>query len=363
MSNSFCRYLTNGLRVQSWYGELVASPCCYLPQYRIDSSEFEQRFDEYHKRSKCYNCLYYVNNDTSSRNYPPNRASRLIGDVDHTHPVYAELSIDNKCNAACMSCTDSFSSMWAEQNKKFNIKTEDDYPDPQNDSLVVDKLFDKFNFSYLTELNFLGGEPLISKANLLVMERLIEQGIAKNVGLLFTTNGSTQVTDHYIEVLSHFRKVTFSYSIDGIGDRFHYLRYPLKWEKLQSVIDSTRQITQIKDLKFIVNMTVSALSVFYIDEVVHWALDYFNNDPRLLNVHTPPCTDIMSLSALPKEANIYLREKYKNLPRVCNMFNTNIENSQAIDKLISHLTLWDKNRKLSWEDTFPEAVEFYKKYL
>ena len=358
MSNSFCRYLTNGLRVQSWHGILAASPCCYLTQIPISSTEFDQSMIEYHQRQNCSNCLYYVSGDTNNPNYPPTHSKQIIPDVEHTHPVYAELSIDNKCNAACLSCTDLFSSHWAEQNKKFNIKTIDDYPDPQNDALVVEDLFNKFNFSYLTELNFLGGEPLISQANLLVIERLINLGVASNIKILFTTNGSTRLTDRQLELFKHFKKITFSYSIDGIDNRFHYLRYPLKWEKLLSSIESTNSI----DANIIVNMTVSALSAFYINEVHQWALEYFKNNPRFINFHTPRCNDIMSLDALPLEAKHYLQSKYSNNNQLSNLFDGNTSN-ENIKKFLSHLQTWDQNRNLNWMEEFPEAVPFYTKYL
>lgn len=364
MAHSFCRYLTNGLRVQSWHGRLAAAPCCYLPLVPFDDPNFSQKFLKYQSQNTCYSCLNYVNGDTTNISYPPNWSLRMVPDNDHTHPTYVELSIDNKCNAACMSCTDSFSTLWESQNKKFNVKTEDDYPDPQDDEQVVKDLFNKFDFTYLTNLNFLGGEPLISKANFLVIERLIELGIAKNVAVLFTTNGSTRLTDYQIDLLKHFKRVVFTYSIDGIEDRFHYLRYPLKWEKLLSVIEFIKSVDTIPNLGIVVNVTVSVLSAFYLNEVESWSNEQFKNDPKFFNLHFAPCTDIMSLNALPREAKIYLEQKYSKNSRLVNMFRDNqTSNPYAIDRVLNHLSFWDNNRNLNWMEIFPEAVPFYRNYL
>lgn len=363
MAHNFCRYLTNGLRVQSWHGRLVAAPCCYLTPIPIDSINYDNEILKYQSQKSCQGCMYYISNDTSDKSYPPNRALRIIPDTTHTHPTYAELAIDNKCNAACMSCTDSFSSLWESQNKKFNIKTEDDYPDPQDDNQVVEDLFNKFNFTYLTELNFLGGEPLISKANFLVIERLIELGIAKNIAVRFTTNGSTRLTDYQSELLSHFRRVDFTYSIDGIEERFHYLRYPLKWEKLLSVIEFTKNINTIHNLGIIVNVTVSALNAFYLDEIESWTNEFVKDNRLFKDLHFAPCTAIMSLEALPKEAKIYLQQKHASNTRLSNMFATQRTNPHAINTFLNHLSLWDHNRGLDWKKTFPAAVPFFKDYL
>jgi hypothetical protein len=299
-----------------------------------------------------------VSGDVNNPNYPPTRSKQIIPDVDHTHPVYAELSIDNKCNAACLSCTDSFSSLWAEQNKKFNIKTVDDYPDPQDDALVASELVNKFDFSHLTELNFLGGEPLISHANFLVIEHLVGAGYASNIELLFTTNGSTKLTTRQRDLFGQFKKVTFSYSIDGIGDRFYYLRYPLKWEKLLSSIESIANT----DINIVVNMTVSALSSFYIDEVKNWTNEYFKNNPRFINFHTPLCNDIMSLNALPQEAKDFLRTKHSSDNQLTQAF-TGGTNEMAVKQFLQHLRTWDQNRVLDWTKVFPEATAFYAEYM
>lgn len=364
MTHKFCRYLTNGLRVQSWHGRLAAAPCCYLPLVPFDDVNFNQEFLKYRSQTTCMSCLHYVNRDISNKNYPPRRALSIVPDNEHTFPTYVELSIDNKCNAACMSCTDSYSSLWEAQNKKFNIKTADDYPDPQDNEQVVEDLFNKFNFKYLTDLNFLGGEPLISRANFLVIERLIDLEIAQNVSVMFTTNGSTRLTDEQINLLGKFKQVNFSYSVDGIEDKFHYLRYPLKWEKLLSVIEYTKNINSINNLGIAINVTVNALSAFYLDEIESWANEIFKNDSRFFNLNFAPCQDIMSLSALPAEAKAYLKQKYSANPQLANMFVLKQQSdSQAIKTFLGHLSFWDGNRNLDWKSVFPAAVPFYSSYL
>jgi MoaA/NifB/PqqE/SkfB family radical SAM enzyme len=293
-----------------------------------------------------------VNNDTLNSNYPPNRAKKIIDDCAHTHPVYAELSIDNRCNAACLSCSDSFSTMWEEQNKKFNIKTKDDYPDAQNDQVVVEQLFEKFNFDYLKELNFLGGEPLISKTTVLFLQKLIQKNISKNINVLFTTNGSISISQEFKEILEQFKSVNFSFSIDDIEERFQYLRYPLKWNKILNTLESVRAL---KSSNISINTTVNCLNIFYLEQIQSWIETHFSKEN--IEWHTPLCSGVMALDALPLDAIEYLKTKI-------NRFNIpNSSNERAITAFVDYLKFWDDKRKLNWVETFPVSAQYYEKYL
>lgn len=345
MSHNFCRYLTNGLRIQSWYGTLAAAPCCYLPLEPITSPNFNAVLEKYRARTHCSECLSFVGGDITSPSYPPTISKRRIPDSNHTHPGYIELSIDNKCNAACLSCSDDFSTLWEKQNIKFKIKSKDDYPDPQDNRQVVEDLFENFNFSYLTLLNFLGGEPLISSSTWLVLDRLIKLGLSNNVEIAFTTNGSVAPNDKQLALLYQFKKVTFRFSIDGIGDRFSYLRYPLNWEKVNQVYTL---INQNKNFNTAVNTTVSCLNAFYLDELKEWVGD---------SIWTLPlCTGILSTDSLSNTALKFLQEKYSNDSKLSKLFvKTNTQNSKDI---LNYLDTWDQHRNLNWKTTFPLAVPY-----
>jgi len=296
----------------------------------------------YHARTHCNECLYFVNGDKTDPSYPPTQSKRNVPDSNHTHPVFIELSIDNKCNAACLSCSDSFSTLWEQQNIKFKIKSKDNYPDPQDNKKVVDELFETFDFSFLKILNFLGGEPLVSASTWLVLDRLNKLGLSNNIEIIFTTNGSVAPDDQQLELLYQFKKVTFSFSIDGIGDQFHYVRYPLKWEKVNRVYT---EISQNKKFNTLVNTTVNCLNAFYLDEIKKWVGDAI--------WHVPLCGGVLSIHSLPNAALNFLRDKYQDNNRLCKLFTANRQNTSA---LIEYLDTWDKNGNLDWKTTFPLAV-------
>ena len=342
MSHSFCRYLTNGFRIQSWYGTLAASPCCYLPLEPIKSSNFDSMLKKYRLRDHCSECLGFVSGNAAHPSYPPTQSKKYVLDSDHTHPVYVELSIDNKCNAACLSCTDNFSTLWERQNIKFKIKSKNDYPDPQDNKKVVDDLFENFNFSYLRLLNFLGGEPIISSSTWMVLDRLNKLGLSNNIEIIFTTNGSVAPNNDQCNLLYQFKKVNFVFSIDGIGDQFYYLRYPLNWEKVNNVYNSIRQN---KNFSTAVNTTVNCLNAFYLNELKSWVGDSV--------WYLPSCNDILSTNSLPNEALKFLKDKHSDHPQLSKLFSIN---TQKTSELVDYLNFWDQNRKLDWKTTFPLAA-------
>lgn len=356
MSNKFCRYLTNGIRVQYWGDKLAASPCCYTHPYTaFDNPAFDEKFNEYHQLDKCDRCFGYVAGDPT---YYVRRSFADIEDCNHTHPVLAEISIDTKCNAACLTCNDSLSSYWAEQNIKFKIKTTDDYPDILPDEEVVRQVFDKFNFAYVKKLNLLGGEPMVSRANLLFLERLIELDFAKNIEVLITTNGSTHAVYRHIELLQQFKKITFTYSVDGVGERFQYLRYPLKWEKLQTVVETAKSIGASVN----VNSTINPLNIFYINEIKQWVSDCFDDYDNFNDCYYPPTQGIMSLDALPIKARQDLLKQHSKDPIIRSLINSSRPSKTAIKNFLDHLDFWDQCRELDWKQVFPAAVPYYSDY-
>lgn len=357
MSNKFCRLLSNGIKVISWNGELVGAPCCYLPVKPLTDPGFEQTMQKYHTADKCNGCSYVAHNTAVDTTHPPNRALQLVDDCDHNYPVYIELSIDNRCNAACLSCSDSFSSTWIEQNKKFNIKTVDDYPDPQDDANVVERLFQHINLEYAKEFNIQGGDPIISHTTPLVLKRLIDMGIAHDISISFVTNASTPLSEELTEILAQFKAVHFSLSLDGIQDRFEYLRYPLKWKKVLRTIDT---INNLSTARFSINSTINPLNIFYIDELQEWASNNFRD--KNIKINMPLCMGTMSLAALPNSAKEFLKPLHVDRPALHLALITR-SREQEIHDFLNYLKIWDGNRKNSWKSMFPRALEFYKEYL
>jgi len=208
-----------------------------------------------------------------------------IGDIDLLHlfdqakldnhtTTHYKISAGNFCNATCTTCDDNDSTAWGNLLKSSkNVKPLTILKQKGN-QISVD--YESAQF-----INFTGGESTMIRTHWDIIESLRQ---AKNFNCIisFTTNGSFNINQRQMELLSHFKNVNFNFSIDGVGPVFEYLRYPLSWNKL---IDNVAWAAQ---QGFIVSSicTISNLNIMYHDRTVSWLTK--NNIRYLENpVRTP----------------------------------------------------------------------------
>lgn len=149
---------------------------------------------------------------------------------------YVDLKLGNTCNNACMICSPNLSSKWAEQfnqaglvwnrngnNNNFKWYENQDY---------WDSLFD--NIDQIKHIDLYGGEPFLIKQQWNLLQRVVDNGYAKNIILNYATNG-TIYPKHAIENLwPEFKRVDILFSTDGIKDVHEYTRWPSKWDTFET---------------------------------------------------------------------------------------------------------------------------------
>src|SRR5690606_6190867 len=59
---------------------------------------------------------------------------------------------------------------------------------------------------------------------------------ARNNRLDLVTNASYYVEDDFLTEILNFNEVSLTFTVDGLNDRHHYLRYPLYWESVDKNI-------------------------------------------------------------------------------------------------------------------------------
>lgn len=130
-----------------------------------------------------------------------------------------DLRWSNTCNLACNYCYPYFSSQWANiKGIKINTLKED-----HQESLFN---YIESNKDTITNINFLGGEPLLLKQN----SRLID--ILPDKKYYVLTNLSVPVDKNEIaKKLLKKNKVTWGVSFETVGKRFEYVRHNAVWEQ------------------------------------------------------------------------------------------------------------------------------------
>lgn len=69
---------------------------------------------------------------------------------------------------------------------------------------------------HLEHISFSGGEPMLSKWNVEILQYLIDNDLCKNIKFGIITNGTVKFTDAWLESITHFKHASIGVSMDGI---------------------------------------------------------------------------------------------------------------------------------------------------
>jgi sulfatase maturation enzyme AslB (radical SAM superfamily) len=143
-------------------------------------------------------------------------------------PYYYEMLLGNHCNIKCRGCQPSSSKPIGDEIKKFNIIPPAELSwkpaTPSIDQIDIDNLDQK------STVYFQGGEPTIMPEVLEFMDRCLEKN-KTNFNLSMCTNG-VKISDKFLNKISNFPNVNFSFSIDGFAHVNDYWRSGSDWNKV-----------------------------------------------------------------------------------------------------------------------------------
>lgn len=130
-----------------------------------------------------------------------------------------DLRWSNTCNLSCIYCWEYFSSKWAEIKK---IKINDD--SRNQESLIT---FILGNQTSIKKINLLGGEPLLQKYNLDLLEDL-----SPEIPIYTLTNLALPLRKNPIfQILSTKNCTGWGVSFETIGEKYEFVRHGAKWDQ------------------------------------------------------------------------------------------------------------------------------------
>jgi len=162
----------------------------------------------------------------------------------------------NLCNFACVYCEPKFSSKWADE---LQIQ-------PNRPTVDQQENFKQYIYQHASSLRHVylaGGEPLLMKENLELLQRLNPE-----VQLRINTNLS-KVDTRVFEEVCKFKNVHWTISVETIEHEFEYIRYGGKW---LDFLDNLKNITQL-DHKITFNMLYFLLNY----DSIFGCVDYFKS--------------------------------------------------------------------------------------
>jgi len=146
----------------------------------------------------------------------------------------------------------------------------------------------------MRHIKLVGGEPLIMKETLNMIEFLAERGRPETFILSFTTNG-TVFDQRFFEAASRFKKVVIVVSLDGVGELFEYIRHPAKWS---AVVENLRRFAAIDNVMVRISTTFQAYNALAFTDLLRFC-DQQGYQVLLNMLHHP---DFLAPAVLPPSA-------------------------------------------------------------
>lgn len=282
-------------------------------------------------------------------------------------PQMLDLKLGNTCNLRCRTCNPDSSSSWVtewydiyqihRQSKTDFLqkyKTIRNIYSPTNEKLwqTLEDWIPK-----CIMIDFYGGEPLLVERSWDILKRCVAEGYSKDQELHFNTNATLFLNETQIETIKQFKQVNISLSIDGIEQKFEYMRYPAKWDIVSDNIEKYSQLMQNNtNIRVDFCYTVSILNVW---DIVEFDLFVKNNYPSMGIYYNMLFTPKhFSITIIPEDLKILVRDRLLNysekMSEITNILFQEEHDNAQLSILFESLTKHDIYRKNYFKESFPE---------
>jgi MoaA/NifB/PqqE/SkfB family radical SAM enzyme len=291
--------------------------------------------------------------------------------LDYTDPRYyrrgprhLNIKVSNICNLRCRTCQSYDSYLYhieGEHYEKKNNITKTLYTGEMFKKHFTDEQLDElYEFAdNLERIELYGGEPFLDDQVPKFLIRLVDSGLSKNIDLFVSTNATHELTDTWHKILTNFKEVIINVSVDGIADRFTYMRHPGKWEVAQKNIDVFFNLrTECPSINVVPVITVSALNVWYVDEVFEYFISTYNTEPFIILVQWPK---YYCVNVLPNQIKPIVAERLSNtkFEAIVNLMNTEPSAQDPTRNLTpwQEFKFWTKEKDLYRKENFIETFD------
>ncbi len=298
-------------------------------------------------------CIKCVEQETrgyeSMRNIDNKEKNFLNTNTDGTVnciPNTMELHYGNVCNLKCRMCSQNYSNQIGKELLKIGqedkdflqwvIKQSGNVNNWTNNLSVEYSWFqnkknknklNQFISKNIDKLTVIGGEPTIIPEFYELFDYCDEQHTLEKKTFTIVTN-LTNTNKKMLERLPKLKGWTIWASIDGIGERTEYIRFPSNFDKIKENLNIYKSLCKkYKNGKIVFSPAIQLLNIDQLDEMLEWFIDFSEGEigkqfdiswmaqvwyPRICNYDIAP-KDYRLKIAEKLEKNIYKFEKYKSI--------------------------------------------------
>jgi MoaA/NifB/PqqE/SkfB family radical SAM enzyme len=334
-------------------------PCCSYThadtnniEQRYNEPGWREKFDELYEESltkwlpNCYECKAQEDRGGVSLRQESNERFK---DATPGEIHYWDLKLHNTCNLTCVMCNPLSSSKWqtmvnANPNEDWHklVKVESKMKTGWHKDILPEILSSLYDTKYL---KFTGGEPLMIPHVRKIITQLYEDEVSPSVKLSIITNGTIPLDAELLKMLLTFKQVIFLVSIDGIEDKFEYIRAGANWKEVEANLIKFKQIEINYPDKFHLNINYLPMSInaSQNEAAEKWAKDLKIKFSKSVEIFRPHYLTYAGL-------NNKLRERY-NI-KTHHKYDENI-----FKELLKHMDMKDRLQGTDFRSACPEFFE------
>jgi organic radical activating enzyme len=336
----------------------------------------------YEKESKGIQSYRQESNEVFSDTY--NNLLSSEGKSLKSDLEYIDLRLGNQCNLACRMCPpNSSANLISDIETLENTKFNDDFHKKTSwfkDQNFWRDLLERSN--HVKKIYLAGGEPFLIDETWEFLEALVEKGYSKNITLYYSTNITVLPKKAY-KLWPSFKKVQLSLSLDGVEDTYEYIRYPVKWMKIENNLKQLdTDFLKLNIESAVVYLTMQAYNYDCLPALIKKLDSYKNIDkypivniltrPENLSVETLP-RDIKTRAVAPLKQLLleHSTKEYKSSKWKSNFINEVINyieclkndssSKENFEKFKVYTTHFDKTRNQNIFDRIPELKNYFSK--
>lgn len=253
-----------------------------------------------------------------------------------------EFDLGTKCNLKCRMCGPYSSSLIQKEmisNPESDVKDyygffDTNFPSDWVEAKDIRELLAP-HVNTLEEMYLIGGEPLIISAHTELLEWLVETGHSKHIKIVYNTNGIT-IGKKFIDLWKEFRHVHLSVSIDAMNEQYEYIRFPAKWDTIES---NLKQIMSIQNISVGISTTIQNLTLPTMAKFIVWAND-LGIDVNFIPVHSPK---FLSPYVMPKKWYLKFLNEIEDAESKVTHINLKHSVMSMISQLKSNIDTCDTN--------------------
>jgi len=316
----------------------------------------------------------YANN-RFARHFPIVRTTRPDGSLEKMRLPFMDIRFSNTCNFKCRICSPTISSAWHEDAKALwkgysAPKVLTPTKDPEELWRQIEPLIPD-----LEEINFDGGEPLLSDEHYRILDLLIKKKLF-DVRIRYSTNFSMATHRGWdmMKMWNRFRLVDVRASLDGMGRRGEYLRKGMVWEQ---VLRNRKKMAQIcPRAEFSVEATICLMNALHLPDFHKEWLEQGLIEPGRWRPHILDSPEEYCVQVLPAAFKRQVAERYENhIDRIIKPLGTGADEhayrstlsfmmardqSSLLPKFRETTQKLDRLRGEKLSETFPELVGLMK---